>query len=665
MKFISRSISTSLRTVWLILFIVAANHSATAQTIHSTTIDSLLTVCDQLVTTEPARVTDIAEQIITVGKKENNILLLGKGNYYFGRAQRHSGNIRNALPYLEASVTMFKTIGEETWLCLGNKETGVAYYLLNENDKAMSLYTQALTLARKHSMQYEVIAINNNIGNLYDQQQHYAKAIMHYQECLRMKPDQKLRAALMANIGKAYLGQKLFDKAMKAYEESAAIGKTLKDPSYLINALNGITSVYWSEENDEAVLKASFKLLALEEKAGLTTDRIETLNRMGLSYLNLGKTHDAVTHFKKAMTLARQINYPRQHLIYANLAFAYEFAGDYKQAYQHLTRHKQLQDSIDNIENDKRLDELLAKYEADKKEQQIALLEQDKQLQELKLQTQRAELGRQALIRNSIIIIAFMLLIPALTLLLFYRQKMKSKTLLAAKTEEVNRQQILELIREHEIKTFKANLEGREKERERIAHELHDGVAGSLAGIKLHLVKVAEENRQTHLLEKAIRNIDGIYEEVRTLSHNLSPHAVLNTAFIDLLRNLLKQTEEHSAFSIEFFCYPEEKLNQLPDAIKIEVYRILQELMTNISRHAEATTVEVQFTQNEDAVNLLVEDTGKGFDITKVSLGLGLTSIKTRVHNIRGKIHVESAIGRGTIVNIDIPLPDLKLPHNS
>jgi signal transduction histidine kinase len=242
-----------------------------------------------------------------------------------------------------------------------------------------------------------------------------------------------------------------------------------------------------------------------------------------------------------------------------------------------------------------------------------------------------------------------------LVLQLFYRQRMRNKIQMAAQTEEVNRQRTLELIREHELMTIKANLEGRENERLRISQELHDGVAGSLAGIKLQTRKVADEHNLKEL-NLIMQNIDSVYDEVRSLSHNLSPLKVLNTAFIDLLKNQLKLAGEQGSFTWDFICYPEVTLNQLPDTIKIEVYRILQELLANIIRHAHPKTVEVQFTLNDESINLMVEDSGKGFDHHRVAPGVGLSSIRNRVSSLEGKLHIESAIGRGTIINIDIPL---------
>ncbi len=657
-----RIISDSLlmsNAIRYLLFLIIAPIVALAPVQAADQADSLLRLCKQTVATQPETVKTFANQLLAAGEQENNLLLIGQSHYFLGAACRYTGEFPAALAHLQKSLAALKNYPSDQ--CLTLKETGVVHYLLGESEKAMTFYTQALEIAMAKQLTPEIIAINNNIGNLFDQQRHYDKAIAHYQEGLELNPEPVVKAILLGNIAKAQAGKGKLDEALKLYQESAAICRKQRDNAGLIAALNGIASIYWRQERDQDVLEVSETLLQLQTATSQTTDRIETYNRMGLAYLNLGQPRQAIHYFNQALALSQRSHYARTHYIYANLAFAYENAGDYKQAYQHFQKHKHLQDSLQTLEKDKQLEELLTKYEANKKSQQIQLLEQQKKLQQLVLHKQQAEISRQTWLRNAIILAALLLLVPALVFLFFYRQKMRSNLILAAQAEELNRQHSLELIRQQEIKSITDNMEGREKERKRIARELHDGVAGSLAGIKLHLIRIADEHAQQTTLEKVIRNVDAVYREVRTISHNLNPPEITHTAFIDLLREQLRQFAQNSQIELEFICHPEPQLNQLPDTLKIEIYRILQELMTNIGKHAEATSVEVQFTQTEEAINLMVEDQGKGFDTAHTTYGLGMSNIQTRVSQLSGTLHLESVKGRGTIVSIDFPLPEMLL----
>lgn len=616
--------------------------------------DSLLLVCKQTVATHPERVKKLAALLLVKGTQENDRWLIGKSNYFLGKAHRLLGDGTSALPYLQKSLTGLRPYSSD--LCASLKETGVVYYLLGESDKAMSFYAQALEIAKAHQLHAEISAITNNIGNLFDQQQQYGKAIAQYEEGLQSHPEPAQRIVLLANLAKAQAATGKSDTALAVYQQCLALARQQKDTSGLILALNGVASVYWRQERDADVLRISEALVKLQKTAGLTTDQIETYNRMGLAYLNLSDAPQALSHFTKALDLAKTVSYANTHYIYANLAFAYEELGNYKQAYTCFQKHKQLQDSLAGLAKNEQLAELLTRYEADKKAQQIRLLQQQKQLQQLALHKQQAELGRQTWLRNASVSTALLLLMAALVFMIFYRHKMQNKLLIAAHTEEINRQQTLELIRQQEIKSIMASLEGGEKERKRIARELHDGVAGSLAGIKLHLIRIADDTHQKPILGKVIQTVDAVYQEVRTISHNLNPPTIIDTAFVDLLRQQLALLAENSALPVDFFCHPEHALNQLSDALKIEIYRILQELMTNIVKHAEATSVEVHLTQTDDSINLMIEDQGKGFDTEATAHGVGLRNIRTRVAQLDGNLHLESVKGRGSIVSIDFPI---------
>ena len=640
---------------FLLTILVIGSAYSQSVVITNNNLDSLFSVCEQSLQQQPRIALALGAKLLAFSQEKNNIPSVARCNYITGRAHRNLGASDKTIAALQQSIALCRTVEEYELLCLSLKELGITYYLRNETGKALTLYTEALAIAKDKNLTTEVAAIYNNIGNLYDTRKNYDQAITYYHEGLALQPDDKKRSTLLYNLGRAHAGKGDFETAMMHYQQSAAIAQKMDDPAAGITALNGIASIYWMQEKDQEVLNVSFTILELQQNTGMATDRIETYNRIGLAYLNMNQPVKAITHFREALMLAETVKYSNIHFIYANLAFAYERAGNYKQAYAYFVKHKQLQDSVENIESKRNLDEMLARYEADKKEQQIAQLTLEKKMQALTLQKKMAELDRETLIRNSIIGGALLIFICILVLQLFYRQRMRSKIQLAAQTEEVNRQRTLELIREHELKTIKANLEGRENERLRISQELHDGVAGSLAGIKLQTRKVADEHnlKELHLI---MQNIDSVYDEVRSLSHNLSPLKVLNTAFIDLLRNQLKLAGEQGSFASDFICYPEVTLNQLPDTIKIEVYRILQELLANIIRHAHTTTVEIQFTLNDESINLMVEDSGKGFDLNRVAPGVGLSSIRNRVSSLEGKLHIESTIGRGTIINIDIPL---------
>ena len=255
------------------------------------------------------------------------------------------------------------------------------------------------------------------------------------------------------------------------------------------------------------------------------------------------------------------------------------------------------------------------------------------------------------------IIGSFIVLIPILILLYVYRQKIAAQNLLAEQTKEINKQKTTDLIKDKELEKMKASIEGKERERARIAKDLHDGLGGTLAGIKLRLMKIAGNDKIGKQLDNVIKNIDATCEEVRTISHDLIPPKINDIPFVHLLERYIQEISAAQQWNSNIDCYPEEALNQIPEEMKIEIYRIVQELLNNITKHAAATHVDVNFTKHEGYLNLMVEDNGKGFNQAESSNGIGIRNMKNRVDAINGDLSIDSQINRGTIVNINIPYP--------
>ena len=116
-----------------------------------------------------------------------------------------------------------------------------------------------------------------------------------------------------------------------------------------------------------------------------------------------------------------------------------------------------------------------------------------------------------------------------------------------------------------------------------------------------------------------------------------------------------------NASNLKISCnaYPKDRINDIEENIKVEIFKILQELITNTIKHAKATEVDIQFNLLENSINLLFEDNGLGFDSGKTSEGIGLNNIKSRIKKINGDFNIDSHMKRGTIINIEIPIFNL------
>ncbi|UII30443.1 sensor histidine kinase [Fulvivirga ulvae] len=610
-------------------------------------IDSMLDYAEEQVATASGVTITYADSALQLSKVSEYIPGEARSYYLLGAAYTINGDFDPALSNLNTALQLYDELNDEQGSVGCNKYLGRLYHYSGHRDQALRFYIAALKQAEQINSS-EVINLTNNIGTVYLDEERYDKAIEYFERCLEMQPDKSIKSTILSNIGLVYRKQKDYDQALEYLKRSLKICHEIGDIECELVPLGLATDIYMGLEKDSLALKYSYEIMKRQEKLNLRKALMVTYNRIGLLYMYLQQQDSSIRYFKKSMVIGKETNYSSMHLIHANLAFVYRDAKQYEQALEHMLIHVKLKDSLFTLEKNRITEELLAKYDAEKQLKEIEILQKEKELQE-------AALERHTLTQNVAIVGAALILIVSVVILINYQQKIKAQVLLSAKTRELNEQKKMELIRENEIKAIKANIEGQEKERERIAQELHDGVAGNLAGIKLTLANFSGKE-QSPELQKVIRNIDETYHEVRSLSHHLIPPKIRENEFVELIKNYLDDLKRSHAFEVHFGYHPQAELNRLPNQIKTEVYRIIQELMNNIIKHAKADQVDIQLTKLNESLNLMVEDNGVGFDTTATSEGIGLNNINSRVKLLEGEINIDTTINRGTIVDITIPV---------
>jgi signal transduction histidine kinase len=237
-----------------------------------------------------------------------------------------------------------------------------------------------------------------------------------------------------------------------------------------------------------------------------------------------------------------------------------------------------------------------------------------------------------------------LLLIVAIVVYALLHQKKIVHLRIQLHDEELRRQQAV----------FDALQDGQEKERTRLAQELHDGVGAKLSGLKMTL-EYLNMNTTEHgeLISKVFSGIGETLEEVREISHNLQPY-FFSKNIEQLLLQLIEQQNTTGKCKYSLSMNPLEK--ELQEQLKLHVYRIISELLTNIRKHAQATQADLQINIENQRMTITVEDNGVGMNAGQHSLeGIGLKNIKTRVKVCKGEINIDSS-ERGTIVIIEIPI---------
>lgn len=201
-------------------------------------------------------------------------------------------------------------------------------------------------------------------------------------------------------------------------------------------------------------------------------------------------------------------------------------------------------------------------------------------------------------------------------------------------------------------------LDGEEKERERIAKELHDGLGGMLAGVKINFSgwgskTLSSEQRED--FDKILHQLDKSVGELRGVARNLMPESLLKFGLETALKDL-SEFYMNDDLEIDLQTYT---INAaIPLSMQLHIYRIVQELLSNAIKHSKATNILLQCSQNKKNFFITVEDNGVGFNPEDLrhKKGMGIHNVKNRVDYLKGKFDMNSQQGEGATVNIELKI---------
>lgn len=532
------------------------------------------------------------------------------------------------------------------------KLLGDGKFITGFDDEALKQYLEGITISDSLALtSKEVIWLRLGLGKVYLRKREYTSAKNIFEKCVQETVNEEIKANAYYLLGVlATMEYEDYDLSLSYYEKARSLAqKPSMDRLLLKIELNEGAIFLNRKKYDKALVNFEHVMRASMEKQyyGLYTNAV--LN-YGDAYSELGEFETA--EMVLSMAYANAINWNRLELqksIIQGLRNVYVAKGDYKNAYNLMTRYNSISEEILENQNLKTIKDLEYKYKTLQKEKEIV------ELKRTQLAKQN-EIERQKTIKKAVLYGFLVLLIPIITLLYVYYQKLQAQSLLAAKQQELNNRKITSLLNEQELKIAKTALSAQQEERSRIAQQLHDSIGGNLAGIKLQLSNVEKPNdTQVGIMKQ----VNETYELVREISHNLIPKKFNENAFTMLLTDYLEKIKTSSNLSIAFSAHPEEKINGLSEKIKVELYQTIQELTTNTLKHANATSIELHLGFYNNTLQLLFEDDGIGFDMKKSHEGIGITNINTRIKQLHGNIVLDSTPGRGSAFTITIPIKDI------
>lgn len=507
-------------------------------------------------------------------------------------------------------------------------------------DTSVMYYYKSLEEINKRNVKDTtlLILIYSNLGGKLASIQQFSQANFYIQKgetIARMTGNKPMLAKIYLDKTLIYGPQEQYDSLRYFANLALEVFKEYPDPATQISALCNIAQSYLKQDNLHKAEQYYISALSNDINAS-RIQRAPVYSGLGECYLQLKDYPKAEKYFLEMLHITQQANTVKGVAkCYKSLVEVYTQMGNYKAAQQYRNKYDNLIDSTENAEKLKLLSELESKYRIAEKDKDIA----EKQLL---LKQKENEIKQKNILLGSVA--GGTLLLMALFVSL-YRTKKHKENLGTVRLEK-----------ERELTQLRATMKGEEKERIRIARELHDGIMVRFSSVQMNLSALIErsETGETEKLNDILSQLEEATKELRKSAHNLMPDMLLQEGLGEAAHYFCKTLQRSTGIEIDFQQYG--CLPPIAREYELMAYRMIQELLQNVLKHAKATAVLVQLNCQPHMISIVVEDNGAGFDThyRNRHTGIGLHSIEERVRSLHGNLSVSSNPGEGTSVYIEL-----------
>jgi len=518
------------------------------------------------------------------------------------------------------------------------------YYTIGQYDTAAGIYYKVLSLPATVRSRRVTAGVYNNLGIIFGEFGRPEQALSYLnqaEEVAGKEKDYDLLARIFFNKSTIY--EQAGDSLRKDYclQTALSFARGGKHDATRRFILKNTGHMYLGQKQYARAREYLQKALRAEkEMAPQHTNAI---------YLELAEACIGLSDYKAAEDyLLRARANCRTYQISEGMAGleqllseTYRSTGRYEEALAHHYEYTRLKDSLQQGAAAQAISRLDMKYHAAEKEKDLAK-------KQLLINEQKRKLDQ----KNMWIVGACSGIgMLGMMLLGVYRNYQHRQRLHAG--------QLRTLKQETEIALLQAMMKGEEKQRVRIARELHDGISSQLSVIKMFIGAIRKNNPDVTVsgdLRQAMHMLTEMSEEVRKTAHNLMPDGLIRQGLAEATRSFCEQISKGLHLRIELQVYGD--LSGLDHNFTLLVYRTIQELVHNIVKHAHATQAIVLLTTQDDVLYITIEDNGVGmiqFPAGEGQEGVGMTSLQRRVRAMDGHMIVESHPGKGTTVYIELP----------
>lgn len=571
---------------------------------------------------------ELINDIIEKGKQEKVPFLdylYGRKAYYFWNQQE----LDSTMVYAKLSIDHPHPIEKqrrdvESYNLLAN-----AYSSKGDLNTAMEYYLKITAILENGGSQIHLGYVYSNIAIILGQIENSDKEIEYLLKAyklLKENNDKKLIATIASNLATGYFYKRDTFNVKKWAQKAIELSGLSND---MIAKSQSFQSLSLVEKDLNKSLEYAKQAVKYADEYGNKINMVSAYYIYAQVLNQLGESEEALKYAVQAVDIAEEVGDNQILLKASNTAASiyYKLGMKEKSAgYYHI--YATLKDSISTVENAKAINDLNIKYESNKKEKKIAE-------QKLKIQQQRSNLLYS--------ILGAALLISILGGGFIYNRK-------------AQKLRLKQLQQEKENAILNSFILGEERERRRISHELHDGVAAMIGAAKMTLESIphlSSETKQVEQFSKVKRILENTHADIRHIAHNLLPTVLEKEGLIQATEHFISEINDTNLVNI-IVKDKSSKGQEYPKQLQLVLFRIIQELVNNIIKHSQAQNAEIIFSNSPDGLQIEISDDGIGYEGDKLTGNQGLYSISQRLKSIGGNFKITKIRSGGTQAKVEV-----------
>ena len=564
-----------------------------------------------------------------------------------------------SLRYIHEYIKLASGYKNNKHLSGAYRRLGIYYYNQENYSEALLYHNKALEIDVESGYYFAIASDYCNIGDVYYKQGNLDRAFELYNKTLEYYNSDKLfgtykfyygKGNIQGLISEVLLKQQRFLKAKQFNSEALNNLKREDNTDSLFNSISfrtpRIADVYIIDAKINYNLE-QYDVMRVSMDSTLVYIKKGKLYNHEIDYNYLNELYDFKTKGVCCINLGSTLNELKNKQLYSYVLAYYNLLKLNASKNKQLEEELRYTDSITLYQSKK-----YNKEQTDVLSRHLAIFETEK----AKYETKEAKLEAENQTQKVWIISGLFIVALVFLILIFINLETKKKSHKQAMS--LKDLKIDELLRENELENLQGLLAGQEVERKRIAQDLHDTIGGMLSTIKLHFNALRKsmglKAEDSEIFTNADNLLDESCKELRRVSHDLNTGSLASYGLKENLKTLKNALELTSEVTVNLIL----DALELPSSSKIEqeLFKVIQELLSNTLKHAQATEINIQLSQFDDEIQLIFEDNGIGFNVNKITRGLGLDSIQKRIAKLQGTLTIDSHEKSGTTFIFEIPI---------